>query len=89
MIIKRYCDEVVICYDADEAGQKATQRAIGILRPTGVKIKILTVPNGKDPDEFIRSHGQQGNARFRMLLEKSGNDIEYRLEKLRGIFNTD
>ena len=50
MIIKRYCDEVVICYDADEAGQKATQRAIGILRPTGVKIKILTVPNGKDPD---------------------------------------
>ena len=88
-IIKRYCDEVVICYDADEAGQKATQRAIGILRPTGVKIKILTVPNGKDPDEFIKSHGEQGSARFRMLLEKSGNDIEYRLNKLRAGFNTE
>ena len=89
MMIKRYCDEVVICYDADEAGQKATQRAIGILRPTGIKIKILTVPNGKDPDEFIKSHGQQGSARFRMLLEKSGNDTEYRIMKLRSGYNTD
>ncbi len=88
-IIKRYCDEVVICYDADEAGQKATQRAIGILRPTGIKIRILTVPNGKDPDEFIKSYGDQGSARFRMLLEKSGNDTEYRLGKLRMRYNTD
>ena len=89
LIIKRYCDEVVICYDADEAGQKATQRAINILRPTGLKVKVLTVPNGKDPDEFIKSYGDQGSARFRMLLEKSGNDIEYRLDKLRTGFNTD
>lgn len=89
IIIKRYCDEVVICYDADEAGQKATQRAIGILRPTGIKIKVLTVPNGKDPDEFIKSHGDQGSARFRMLLEKSENDTEYRLMKLRQGYNTD
>ena len=89
MIIKRYCDEVVICYDADEAGQKATQRAIGILRPTGINIRILTVPSGKDPDEFIKSYGDQGSARFRMLLEKSGNDTEYRLSKLRNSYNTD
>ncbi len=88
MIIKRYCDEVVICYDADEAGQKATQRAIGILRPTGINIRILTVPSGKDPDEFIKSYGDQGSARFRMLLEKSGNDTEYRLSKLRSNYNT-
>ena len=87
MLIKRYCDEVIICYDADEAGQKATQRAIDILRPTGLNIRILTVPSGKDPDEFIRSHGDQGSARFRMLLEKSGNDIEYRLAKLRAGYN--
>ena len=89
MIIKRYCDEVVICYDADEAGQKATQRAIGILRQTGINIRILTVPSGKDPDEFIKSYGDQGSARFRMLLEKSGNDTEYRLSKLRNSYNTD
>ncbi|MGN0469479.1 MAG: DNA primase [Acutalibacteraceae bacterium] len=89
LIIKRYCDEVVICYDADEAGQKATARAISILRPTGLNIKILTVPDGKDPDEYIKSHGEQGSTRFRMLLEKCGNDVEYRLQKLRMSYNTD
>ncbi len=82
-IIRKYCDEIVICYDADEAGQKASARAIDILRQTGVKIKVLTVPNGKDPDEFIKSHGENGPARFRLLLDKCGNDIEYRLAKLR------
>lgn len=89
MMIKRYCDEVVICYDADEAGQKATARAIQILRPTGLRIKIVTVPSGKDPDEFIKSYGEQGSARFRLLLDKSGNDIEYRMQKLRSGYNTD
>ncbi len=89
MVIKRYCDEVVICYDADEAGQKATARAISILRPTGLNIKILTVPNGKDPDEYIKSHGEQGSARFRLLLDKCGNDVEYRLHKLRMSYNID
>ncbi len=89
LIIKRYCDEVVICYDADEAGQKATARAIGILRPTGLNIRILTVPNGKDPDEFIKSHGEQGAARFRMLLNKSGNDVDYRLNRLRARYQLD
>lgn len=89
MMIKRYCDEVIICYDADEAGQKATARAIQILRPTGLRIKIVTVPSGKDPDEFIKSYGEQGSARFRLLLDKSGNDIEYRIKKLRSQFNTD
>ena len=89
LLIKRYCDEVVICYDADEAGQRATQRAIGILRPTGLRVKVLTVPNGKDPDEFIKSYGEQGSTRFRMLLEKTGNDIDYAINKLRTQFNTD
>lgn len=88
-IIKRYCDEVVICYDADEAGQKATQRAINILRPTGLNIKILKVPDGKDPDEFIKAHGEQGPARFRLLLERSGNDVEYRFNSLKAKYNTD
>ena len=88
-VIKRYCDDVVICYDADEAGQKATARAINILRPTGVNIKVLTVPNGKDPDEFIKSYGNQGAGRFRMLLEKSGSDVEFRLNKLRARYNTE
>lgn len=87
IIIKKYADEVVICYDADEAGQKATARAISLLRPTGINIRVLTVPSGKDPDEFIRSYGEQGPARFKRLLENSGNDVEYQLQKAKTMFN--
>ena len=87
MLMKRYADEVIICYDADEAGQKATARAIPILRGAGLVIRVLTIPNGKDPDEFIRSKGADGPAAFAAVIERSGNDIDYRLQKLRGEFN--
>ncbi|WP_302333822.1 DNA primase [uncultured Ruminococcus sp.] len=87
VLMKRYADEVIICYDADGAGQKATARAIQILRNAGLPIKILTVPSGKDPDEFIRSKGENGPAAFKLLIEKCGNDIEYRLMKLKENYN--
>ncbi len=87
MLMKRYADEVVICYDSDEAGQKATARAIPILRSAGLLIRILTVPSGKDPDEFIKSKGADGAAAFKNLIDKSGNDVEYRLEKLKSSYN--
>ena len=83
MLMKRYADEVIICYDADEAGQKATARAIPLLRGAGLNVRVLTVPNGKDPDEFIKSKGADGAAAFRAIIEKSGNDVDYRLQKLR------
>lgn len=87
MLMKRYADEVIICYDADEAGQKATSRAIPILRNAGLLIRVLSIPNGKDPDEFIRSKGSDGPAAFKAVIEKSGNDVEYRLQKLRQSYN--
>lgn len=87
VLMKRYADEVIICYDADGAGQKATARAIEILRNAGLPIKILTVPSGKDPDEFIRSKGENGPAAFKLLIEKCGNDIEYRLMKIKENYN--
>lgn len=83
VLMKRYADEVIICYDADEAGQKATARAIPILRNSGLVVRVLTIPSGKDPDEFIRSKGKDGPVAFKALLEKSGNDIEYRIQKLK------
>ena len=82
-LMARYAKEVVLCYDADEAGQNATARAIPMLRAAGLLVKVLAVPNGKDPDEFIRSYGDQGYARFKSLLDSTGNDVEYRLQKLR------
>ena len=85
--IKQYCDEVVVCYDSDEAGRKATLRAIEILRPAGLKIKVMNVPNGKDPDEFIKSYGEHGPSRFGLLIEKAPNDIDYRLNEMKKGFD--
>ena len=82
-IIARYAKEVVICYDSDEAGQKAAQRAIPILRGAGLLVRVMAVPGNKDPDEFINACGDEGAARFRRLVEQSGNDVEYRLAKLK------
>ena len=81
-------NNIIICYDADEAGQKATARAIEILRHEDLNIRVLTIPDGKDPDEFIRKNGENGHIRFKMLIDGTGTDIEYRLLKLRSRYNT-
>ncbi|MBQ2667626.1 MAG: DNA primase [Clostridia bacterium] len=86
-IMARYAKEVVICYDSDEAGQKAAQRAIPILRGAGLLVRVMNVPGNKDPDEFINAYGDDGPARFRKLIESCYNDVEYRLEKLRRNFD--
>lgn len=78
-LITRYADKVNLIFDADEAGQKATRRALEALRPTGIDIKVITVPDGKDPDEFIRKNGA---SKFRLLMERSSNAMEYRLMNL-------
>ena len=90
-VLKHYTNTVVLCYDSDQAGQNATVRAIDILRKENLDIKILKVPNGKDPDEFLRSHGENGHIKFKNLLEAAGNDILYRLDRLRQEYdiNTD
>lgn len=87
LLMKRYADEVIICYDSDEAGQKATARAIDLLRNAGLLIKVITIPDGKDPDEFLRNRGAEGHDAFKNVIERSGNDLEYRLEKLRRKYN--
>ncbi len=86
-IIRRYADEAVICYDSDEAGQRATQRAIPILKNTGLRVRVITVPGNKDPDEFMRSQGKDGPLRFKQLLESGGNDTEYQLEKVKAKYD--
>ena len=75
-LIARYAKEVILIFDADAAGKKAADKAIGMLRNTDVSIKVVQIPDGKDPDEFIRKNGA---ARFKLLLERSANDTEYRL----------
>lgn len=78
-LLSKYTDEVVLIYDADTAGQNATQRAIPMLEKTGLRVKVLRVQGAKDPDEFIKKYGAE---RFRLLLEGSENQAEYRLNAL-------
>ncbi len=86
-LLSRYTDEVVLIFDADAAGKKGAQRAIGLLRETGLRIRLVTIPDGKDPDEFIRKNGAE---RFKLLIDRAANDVEYRLIELgqRHLLNT-
>lgn len=73
-IMARYADEILICYDSDEAGQKATRRALDILGKTGLSLKIIPMDGGKDADEIIRTYGPE---RFKDMLTGQLNRIEY------------
>ena len=85
-IIKRHKAEVIIAYDSDEAGQKATQRAIELLNEEGLKVRVLTMGESKDPDEYIKTNGVGA---FRKLITDSQEQIEYKLKKLRSKYNLD
>lgn len=56
-LLKRYADEVVFSYDMDTAGQNATRRALEIAGTTGLKMRVLHLSEGKDPDEFVNKYG--------------------------------
>ena len=75
-LLARYTKEVLLTMDADEAGQKAIRRAAEILEKTGLKTRVISIPDGKDPDEFIKKNGPD---RFRALIEGAVSDIEYKL----------
>lgn len=83
-IIKRVKSEVVISYDSDEAGQKATQRAIELLDGEGLRVRVLTMSGSKDPDEYIKANGAGA---FRKLIEDSQEQIEYKIKRLKARFN--
>lgn len=78
-LLKRYVSNVIISYDADLAGQTATLRGLEILRNAGFDVKVLTVPEGKDPDEFVRNNGKEA---FLRLAKDSLPLIEYRIKKV-------
>lgn len=83
-LLSRYADEVIICYDNDEAGRKATERALSVLGKTGLKLRVVAMSGGKDADEIIRTHGKE---RFASLLSEAANKTEYRLLEERNKYN--
>ncbi len=78
-LMSRYTNEVIIAYDSDNAGQKATTRAIGILEKLDIKVKVLKMEGAKDPDEFIKMKGAEV---FAELLQGSENHVDHRLNSI-------
>lgn len=83
-LISRYAKEVILTYDADEAGQKALQMAMTLFDQTDVKVRIPALVGGKDPDEIIRTYGRD---KFKGMLEGASNETEFRLLALRRQYN--
>lgn len=79
-LISQYAEEVILCYDSDEAGQKATLRSLELFRSSPVKVGVLQIPGAKDPDEYIKKYGPE---RFQALLDSVGSALDFRLENLR------
>lgn len=75
-LLSHYAGEIFICYDSDEAGQKATRKAINILGKTTLKVRIIHMTGGKDPDEIIQKFGAEG---FKRCLDSASNDVEFSL----------
>ncbi|MBQ7637555.1 MAG: DNA primase [Clostridia bacterium] len=75
-LLSRYCDELYLSFDSDEAGQKATQRALRLLADSPMKLRILDLTGGKDPDEIIKT---QGSETMRDLILNARNDTEFAL----------
>ena len=79
-LISEYADEVILSYDSDEAGQKATLRSLELFRNSPVKVGVLQIPGAKDPDEYIKKYGAE---RFQALLNGVGNALDFRLGRLK------
>ena len=83
-ILKRYTDKVIVSFDGDFAGQKATIRGLEILSEEGLDVKVMTLPDGKDPDDVIKEQGADG---YRRLMAAAMPLIDFKLEVVRRSFD--
>lgn len=77
-LLRRAADEVIFCYDSDRAGRIASMRAVGIATQAGLRVHIAGVPDGKDPDEFVRQHGKEA---FLNVLNQAPEGIDFLVEE--------
>ncbi|MCR5002389.1 MAG: DNA primase [Lachnospiraceae bacterium] len=83
-LIKRYTENVLLCYDNDGAGVKANLRAISILRGAGVSVKVINLSPYKDPDEFIKNLGSE---EFETRIRNAENSFYYEVRMLEGDYD--
>jgi len=85
-ILKKYAEEVIIAYDSDSAGQAATLRGLDILEKAGCNIRVLLIPDGKDPDEYIRNNGPE---KFKNLVDRAISLLDYKIRAEKNMYNLD
>lgn len=78
-LLSRYTKKVILSYDSDEAGQRATEKAIALLEEVGLEVTVLRVEGAKDPDEYIRARGADS---FRALLGESHSKFDFNFNKI-------
>ncbi len=78
-LLKRYVDEAILIYDGDKAGEAASLRGIDVLIEEGMNVKLLSLPSGKDPDDFLK---EQGREAFQNLLNEAKDVFDYKLAYL-------
>jgi len=83
-LLTRYCDELTLCFDSDEAGKKATKRALAMLSSAPLKLKVMYLDGGKDPDEIIKT---QGREKMTSIINDAVNDTEYALNDAKSRFD--
>ena len=83
-LIKRYAPLVYLCYDSDDAGQKACEKAIDILSSAGIKLKVLSYKDAKDPDEYLKKKGAES---FKKVISSALSVTEYKILNIRKKYN--
>lgn len=83
-LLKRFAPTVLISYDGDGAGQKATIRGLEILQNEGIEVRVVTLPEGLDPDDVIRKFGAEA---YGKLLEDSLPLVDFKIKNLKKAYN--
>ena len=83
-VMSRYTKRVIISYDSDEAGMKAATRAMKLLEEVGLEVSVLSVPDAKDPDEYIKRFGVE---KFKQVINGAKSKFDYSLEAILSRFN--
>lgn len=79
-ILKNMTDNIILCFDGDAAGEKATNAAIEILEDTGINIRVVRLPNNMDPDEYILKEGADS---FKEQIKNATSLVDYKMEILK------
>ena len=82
-LLKRYTDDAIVAFDSDSAGQAAALRSLDLFEKQGFRVRVLSVPEGKDPDDYIKANGSDA---FRKLITEAVPLMDYRIESIRRKF---